>query len=58
MVALVHEAELVVPSEAVTACRDSKDNLYLELAVSGKETCVITGDADPLDLASFAQFLG
>lgn len=53
MVALVHEAEMVTPSETVTACRDSKDNIYLELAVSGKATCVNTGDADLLDLASF-----
>jgi putative PIN family toxin of toxin-antitoxin system len=53
MVALVHESEIVLPSETVTVCRDPKDNIYLELAVSGNATCVVTGDADLLDLASF-----
>lgn len=36
-------------------CRDPKDNKYLELAVSGKAECIITGDEDLLVLNPFRQ---
>ena len=53
LVALVHESEIVVPTDTVTVCRDPKDNIYLELAASGNAACIVTGDADLLDLSSF-----
>jgi len=30
--------------ETITACRDPKDNKFLELAVSANASCIITGD--------------
>src|SRR5574341_1369442 len=46
LAALVREAELVDVTEMLTDCRDPKDNKFLELAVSGRATHVITGDDD------------
>jgi putative PIN family toxin of toxin-antitoxin system len=65
LVALVQQAELVEITESVTACRDAKDNKFLELAVCGQATCILTGDQDLLVLNPFrnipiltpAQFL-
>jgi putative PIN family toxin of toxin-antitoxin system len=50
---LIREAELVDVTEVVTECRDPKDNKFLELAVSGKATCIISGDEDLLVLHPF-----
>jgi putative PIN family toxin of toxin-antitoxin system len=47
---LVHEAELVNVVETVTDCRDPQDNKFLELAVSGRATHIVTGDSDLLVL--------
>jgi putative PIN family toxin of toxin-antitoxin system len=38
------------PDERVTDCRDRKDNIYLELALSARATTIITGDGDLLVL--------
>ncbi|MDQ3845898.1 MAG: putative toxin-antitoxin system toxin component, PIN family [Bacteroidota bacterium] len=38
---------------SINACRDPKDNKYLELAVESKASCIITGDADLLVLHPF-----
>ena len=53
LTALVHEAELVAVVERVAGCRDPRDNKFLELAVSGRATHVVTGDADLLVLHPF-----
>jgi predicted nucleic acid-binding protein len=37
----------------VAACRDSSDDKFLELAVSGSATHIITGDSDLLELDPF-----
>lgn len=37
----------------ITACRDPKDNKFLELAVAAKASCIITGDKDLLELHPF-----
>jgi len=37
----------------VNACRDPKDNKFLELALTGKADCIITGDKDLLVLHPF-----
>ena len=50
---LVHEAELVNIVERVTDCRDPRDNKFLELAVSGRATHIVTGDSDLLVLHPF-----
>ena len=50
---LVRDAELVAVTDVVTDCRDLKDNKFLELALSGKATHIITGDKDLLVLHPF-----
>lgn len=44
---------LLKPNREVTICRDPKDNMYLELALSGKADCIITNDDDLLVLNPF-----
>ena len=44
----------VVPIPApIRACRDPKDDKFLEVAVHGEARAIITGDADLLDLDPF-----
>ena len=43
-------ALFIETTEKITVCRDPKDNMILELAVSGKADLIITGDADLLVL--------
>ena len=40
----------VIPQKHFTHCRDLKDNKFLDAAVAGKVTALITGDRDLLDL--------
>lgn len=40
-------------SEAITECRDPKDNKFLELAISANTSSIITGDKDLLVLHPF-----
>ncbi|MEA5505866.1 putative toxin-antitoxin system toxin component, PIN family [Halotia wernerae UHCC 0503] len=42
--------QFIKVSEEINECRDPKDNKYLELAVSGKAECIVTGDNDLLVL--------
>ena len=46
-------ATLVEITQTIRACRDPKDDKFLELALSGRATHVITGDRDLLDLNPF-----
>jgi hypothetical protein len=50
---LTREAEWVDVNVRITACRDSKDDKFLELAVSGRGTHIVTGDSDLLALNPF-----
>ena len=44
----------IVPSiHTIRACRDALDDKFLELAVNGEASLIITGDADLLDLDPF-----
>ena len=45
--------ELVLPQITATACRDPKDNKFLEAAAEGNADAVVTGDSDLLVLHSF-----
>ena len=54
---LVRDAELVVVNDVVTDCRDPKDNKFLELALSGKATHIVSGDEDLLVLHPFRGVL-
>jgi putative PIN family toxin of toxin-antitoxin system len=53
LVAFVERVLLVEPTEEIHACRDAKDDKFLELAVSGRAAYIISGDADLLALHPF-----
>jgi len=42
-----------VVTKQVFACRDSKDNMYLSLAVAAQANCIISSDKDLLTLHPF-----
>ena len=45
--------EFIEPKTKIKVCRDPKDNMFLELAVTGKASCIITGDKDLVALNPF-----
>ncbi len=47
------DVEIITIIQKVTACRDRKDDKFLELAVNGKADYIITGDQDLLVLNPF-----
>jgi putative PIN family toxin of toxin-antitoxin system len=51
--ALARDAQWVRPAVAIAACRDPKDDKFLELAVSGGATHIVTGDADLIEWNPF-----
>lgn len=53
LAALVLEATFVDVNERIHACRDPKDDMFLELAVSGAATCIVSSDEDLLQLNPF-----
>jgi putative PIN family toxin of toxin-antitoxin system len=55
LVALLKETELVEVVETISDCRDAKDNKFLELAISGKADCIVSGDSDLLILNPFRE---
>ena len=46
-------ALLYSPKININACRDPKDNKFLELAIAAEASCIITGDQDLLVLHPF-----
>ncbi len=50
---LIERAEPVEITHRITACRDPKDDKFLELALSGNASHIITGDNDLLALHPF-----
>jgi uncharacterized protein len=53
LAALTRKAQWVDVDVEIRACRDSKDDKFLELAVSGHATHLVTGDSDLLVLNPF-----
>ena len=53
LAAVVRESELVEVTAVVSVCRDPKDDKFLELALSGAATHIISGDNDLLALHPF-----
>lgn len=53
LAAFAREAEWVEITTSITACRDPKDNKFLELAVDGHATHIVSGDDDLLALNPF-----
>ena len=47
------QAQWVNVDVRITACRDSKDDEFLEVAVTGHATHIVTGDEDLLALNPF-----
>lgn len=48
-------AEVVEIAERVQACRDPKDDKYLDVAINGNADCILSGDRD---LQALHPFLG
>jgi putative PIN family toxin of toxin-antitoxin system len=46
--------EIVPVTQVIRACRDPKDDKFLEAAVNGRADLIITGDKDLLTLSPFA----
>lgn len=46
-------SSVIIPTITVKVCRHNKDDKFLELALTGKADCLITGDPDWLVLNSF-----
>ena len=44
-------------NQTIQACRDPKDDKYLELAITARASCIITGDHDLLVLNPFRGIL-
>jgi uncharacterized protein len=59
MTALVNlirlRGELVNPDKKVTACRDPKDNKFLEAALAASADCIVSGDRDLLEMSVFEE---
>jgi putative PIN family toxin of toxin-antitoxin system len=47
--------EMVTPTERITACRDPKDDKFLEVAVAGEADVIVSGDQDLLVLHPFGN---
>jgi len=50
---LIRVTEVVPITHTVRACRDPRDDKFLELAVNGEATVIVTGDNDLLSLNPF-----
>ena len=50
---ITRTAEWVEVTEEISICRDPKDNKFLEIAVCGRATYLVTGDSDLVVLNPF-----
>ena len=56
LLARIHRTwELVTITHQIRACRDPKDDMFLELAVGGQAEWLITGDKDLLALTPYQE---
>jgi uncharacterized protein len=53
LLSFVQKDMLIDIQEKIEECRDPKDNKFLELAINGKATAIISGDKDLLVLHPF-----
>ena len=53
LVAFIQAATFIEVTERILACRDTKDDKFLELAVNGHASCIVTTDDDLLVLNPF-----
>jgi putative PIN family toxin of toxin-antitoxin system len=52
---LARISEFVTPTQRIDACRDPKDNQFLEVAVAAHAVILVTGDQDLLALHPFQE---
>ena len=57
LIAFVQSTTLIEISQTVDICRDPKDNMLLELSLSGQADAIVTGDSDLLVLNPFKQIV-
>lgn len=50
---LLLRSETFLTEEEIKICRDPKDDMFLELAVSANATCIVSGDPHLLELHPF-----
>ena len=50
---LVRDGEMVTPRRLFHACRDPRDDKFLDAAYAGKVDCIISGDDDLISLGTF-----
>jgi len=55
LVALVRDSIVVDIAEVIQECRDPRDDIFLELAVNGRATCIVSGDDDLLSMHTFRK---
>jgi uncharacterized protein len=55
LAALLRRATIVEIEERFQACRDPKDNKFLDLAVASQASCLVTGDEDLLTRHPFQR---
>jgi putative PIN family toxin of toxin-antitoxin system len=55
LIQLMQQAIMVEVTETIVDCRDPKDNKFLELAISGKADCIVSGDEDLTSLHPFRE---
>ncbi len=49
----VLDTVIIMTTQSINECRDPKNNKFLELAVEGKATAIVSGDSDLLSLHPF-----
>ncbi|MDE7139195.1 MAG: putative toxin-antitoxin system toxin component, PIN family [Treponemataceae bacterium] len=52
---ILGQCNCVSPAQTVSVCRDKDDNKFIECALAGKCLYIVSGDADLLDLKSYAD---
>lgn len=52
---LLSRGEQVGPGREISACRDPKDDKFLEVAVAGRADVLVSGDADLQSLHPFER---
>lgn len=53
LASLLQQTQFVEITETIVACRDAKDDKFLEVAVNGHAVSLVTGDTDLLVLHPF-----
>lgn len=57
LIKLISSTQKIIIERNITACRDEKDNKFLEVTVNGKADFIVTGDRDLLVLNPFENIM-